>query len=200
MKKRKYAIIVEEGSNQLVYEIANTQDAIEEILPYTWGLFNHEDDELPNDCLESKNFRGLEEYLLWLNKEKLHPIIQLYVEAYRRLYRGVKRLTKLRKVLNVFNQVLEWVESDTRIYLNSRVDDGTISFQPLDIVSSVKSISTNLTKEEALQKAKEFLPGKVAVERFENKKCYVFTMIDEQEEITVGIDKKTGIAFDYSKD
>ena len=57
MKRRQYAIIVEEDNTQRVEEI-NTIDEAKDILQTeTYGYFWHEDDELPGECIDTNNYQ-----------------------------------------------------------------------------------------------------------------------------------------------
>ena len=87
MKRRKYAIIIEEGNTQRVEEINKIVEAKEILQTETYGYFWHEDDELPGECIDTNNLRGLREYLLWLNKEKNHQYINIYCDALSKLSR-----------------------------------------------------------------------------------------------------------------
>jgi len=109
MKRRQYAIIIEEGNTQRVEEINTIEEARDILQTETYGFFWHEDDELPGECIDTNNFRGLREYLLWLNKEKLSR---------------VKHLRQLRPIVESFNRMLIGINANSRIYLNSRKYDG----------------------------------------------------------------------------
>ena len=72
MKRRQCAIIIEEDNTQRVEEINTIEEAMDILQTETYGYFWYEDDELPGECIDTNNLRGLREYLLWLNKEENH--------------------------------------------------------------------------------------------------------------------------------
>lgn len=123
MKRRQYAIIVEDGNTQRVEEINTIDEAKELIQAETYGYFWHEDDELPGECIDTNNYRGLREYLLWLNKEANHQYINIYCDALSKLSR-VKHLRQLRPIVESFNRMLIEIDANVKIYLNSRKHDG----------------------------------------------------------------------------
>lgn len=118
MKRRQYAIIIEEGMTQEVREFETVAEAIEIIHENTYGYLWHEDDELPEDCIKSKNFRGLKEYLSFLNPNK-EALVNMYCDSLNKIYK-FKHIKQLRGPIETFNSFLIQIESDTRIYLNSR--------------------------------------------------------------------------------
>ena len=114
MKRRQYAIIFEENCLQKVWEFSNISEAIDIVSSYTFGYFWHEDDCLPVECIDTRNFIGLRQYLLFLNKEEYHDNVNLYCDVIERLYR-VKHTNQLKKALNSLNDFLIQVGSDTRL-------------------------------------------------------------------------------------
>ena len=124
MKRRQYAIIVEEEKGfQRVEEVNTIAEAVEIIQGETYGYFWHEDDELPGECIDTNNFRGLREYLLWLNKEENHQYINIYCDSLSKLSR-VKHLKQLRPIVESLNNMLIGINAGVEIYLNSRKYDG----------------------------------------------------------------------------
>ncbi len=123
MKRRQYAIIIEEGNTQRVEEINTIKEAKELIHAETYGYFCHEDDELPGECIDTNNLRGLREYLLWLNKVENHQYINIYCDALSKLSR-IKHLRRLRPIVDSLNRMLIGIDTNVRIYLNSRKYDG----------------------------------------------------------------------------
>ncbi len=123
MKRRQYAIIIEEGNTQRVEEINTIEEAKDILQTETYGYFWHEDDELPGECIDTNNLRGLREYLLWLNKEENHQYINIYCDALSKLSR-VKHLRQLRPIVESFNGMLIGIDANVKIYLNSRKYDG----------------------------------------------------------------------------
>ena len=119
MKRRQYAIIVEEKCLQQVWEFNDIADAIDTINSNTYGYLWHEEDCMPAECIDTNNYLGLRQYLLFLNKEEKHKAVNLYCDALERLNR-VKHINQLRRVVPMFNNFLILMSSDTRIYLNSR--------------------------------------------------------------------------------
>ncbi len=98
----------------------NTITEAKEILEgETYGYLWHEEDALPPECIEYKNIKGQREYLLYLNKEDKHDAVNLYCDALERLYR-LKHINQLRRVVTMFNSFLIQIESDIRIYLDSK--------------------------------------------------------------------------------
>ena len=118
MKRRQYAIIIEEKCLQEVWEFNDIECAIDIIDSNTYGYLWNEEDSLPAECIETNNYIGLRQYLLFINKEDRHNAVNLYCDALERLNR-VKHINQLRKVILMFNRFLIQVDSDIRIYLNS---------------------------------------------------------------------------------
>ena len=200
MKKRNYGVFVRVDSSTYTYVIKKSGEAYEVALEHASSLFCNPDDALPIECFETNNFRGLREYLLMINKRELHTAIMMYVDSLEKLHRGVKHLRSLRPILKKLTKTLEFSGFDMEILLDSIVDDGTILPPCFDIASSVQTTSTaNITEEEALIKAKKFMPGKTVLERFESKKNYIFTLSDDEDDYSIGVDKQTGRVFDFSK-
>ncbi len=119
MKRRQYAIIVEENCMQEVWEFNDIADAVDTINSNTYGYLWHEEDCMPAECIETNNFIGLRQYLLFINKEDKHNAVNLYCDALERLARA-KHIKQLRKVVPMFNSFLIQIGSDSRIYLESR--------------------------------------------------------------------------------
>ena len=119
MKRRQYAIIVEENCLQQVWEFNDIDDAVDTINSNTYGYLWHEEDCMPAECIETNNYIGLRQYLLFLNKEEKHKAVNIYCDTLERLNR-VKHINQLRRVVPMFNSFLAQIGSDTRIYLNSR--------------------------------------------------------------------------------
>lgn len=117
MKRRQYAIIIEDEMTQEIREFDTVAEAIEIIHENTYGYLWHEDDELPDDCIEYKNFRGLKEYLLFLNPNK-EALVNMYCDSLNKIYR-FKHIKQLRGPIETLNSFLIGIGSKTRIYLNS---------------------------------------------------------------------------------
>jgi hypothetical protein len=122
MKRRQYAIIIEEGNTQRVEEINTIEEAKDILQTETYGYFWHEDDELPSECIDTNNYRGLKEYLLFLNKDN-QQYIEMYVDALSKLSR-VKHLRQLKPIIEGFNKMLDGLNTGVSIYLNSHKYDG----------------------------------------------------------------------------
>lgn len=200
MKKRTYSVFVRVEGSTYTYVIKTSEEAYEVALEHASSLFCDPDDALPIECFGTNNFRGLKEYLLMINKRELHTAIEMYVDSFERLHRGVKHLRSLRPILKKLTKALELGGYDIEVLLDSVVDDGTILPPCFDIATSVESASpANITEEEALIKAKKFMPGKIVLERFESKKNYIFTLSDDEDDYFIGVDKETGRVFDFFK-
>ncbi|MCR5113133.1 MAG: hypothetical protein K6A63_04280 [Acholeplasmatales bacterium] len=122
MKRRQYAIIIEEGNTQRVEEINIIKEAKELIQAETYGYFWNEEDALPGECIDTNNYRGIKEYLLWLNKNN-HQYIEIYCDVLSKLSR-IKHLRQLRHIVDSLNRMLIGIDTNVRIYLNSRKYDG----------------------------------------------------------------------------
>ena len=122
MKRRQYAIIIEEGNTQRVEEVSTIEEAKDILQTETYGYFWHEDDELPCECINTNNYRGLKDYLLFLNKNN-HQYIEIYVDSLSKLSR-VKHLRQLRPIVECLNRMLIGINAGVEIYLNSRKYDG----------------------------------------------------------------------------
>lgn len=118
MKRRQYAIIIEDGITIRVEEINTIKEAIDVIHPETYGFFWYEEDSMPSMCIDTNNFKGLKEYLFWLNYDKYHPSIKIYVDALNKLSR-VKHLRQLRPIIEMFNRMFKGINRENRLYLNS---------------------------------------------------------------------------------
>ncbi len=117
MKRRQYAIIIEDEMTQEIREFDTVAEAIEIIHENTYGYLWNSEDELPEECIETKNFRGLKEYLLFLNPNK-EDLVNTYCDSLRKLYR-IKHIKQLRGPIETLNSFLSGIGSKTRIYLNS---------------------------------------------------------------------------------
>ncbi len=131
MKRRQYAIFIEENIIQRIEEVNTIEEAKDLIHSVTYGYFWHVDDELPCECIDTNNFRGLKEYLLFLNNDN-HQYIEIYCDALSKLSR-VKHLRQLRPIVEKLNRMLIGINAGVEIYFDSRKWDKVEPFAPCEI-------------------------------------------------------------------